>query len=340
MATRRPSSDPSTDRQPTAVSPATGKVAAVSNGSASGIWARWSVRTTAHSAHAPPFTHPTTRAPSGRAAPIRGGTRDNAGEIHPGRHPSISRRSVVHSPRFKGTACTFTKAWLSAGRGSSTSRILDPPGAHRGRQRALARAFLLGVALAHSSRWNDADSGGRGAWKEESRRPRLRWRGTKRRRSCPRSAVPGSSCSPRSSRPPPVAKGPRAADGAPSGTTNGASGSTQGPATPPTGTHAGPNGIDACVLVNPEDATAVLGGSVEVVEDPFAEGVVRPRRTRATRARAITGRSRTTGRVWSASSCSRPDRSRRNNCKRRSRTDRSSVGDSTTARGKWIRRSS
>ena len=130
MATRVPRSAPCRASVPSAVRPATGSVAATSKPRSSGSSARWSVRTATRSAHDPPTTHPTTRAPASGPVPSAACCTTTPAKSHPGRHPSsVCCRSVMHSPRFRETARTWTSAWFGAGSGSGTSRSSMPPGA-------------------------------------------------------------------------------------------------------------------------------------------------------------------------------------------------------------------
>ena len=90
-STRLPSTKPPISSARSAVSPATGSVAACANEIPSGSSARYSVGTAARSAHAPDSSRPTTRAPSARAAAVGGRPAHRAREIpardRPGLHP-------------------------------------------------------------------------------------------------------------------------------------------------------------------------------------------------------------------------------------------------------------
>src|SRR2546425_3910438 len=112
-----------------AVSPATGKVAAWENVTLSGSGARACVGTATRSAQAPSGRSPTTLAPARGPEPSAAGRSTSPARSQPGRQPAAAMVERLTSPRLSEMARTRTTASLRSGTGSATSRMTSRPGA-------------------------------------------------------------------------------------------------------------------------------------------------------------------------------------------------------------------
>src|SRR5829696_6427575 len=119
-----------------AVSPATGNVAATAALTLAGRWARRLVATATCSAHAPCRVRPTTGAPVRGPEPSAAASATTPARSQPGRHPSSAVCSARTSPRLSDTASTVTTASDGAGLGAATSRSDRRPGADGSATRA------------------------------------------------------------------------------------------------------------------------------------------------------------------------------------------------------------
>src|SRR2546426_1252483 len=112
-----------------AVSPATGKVAAWEKVTLAGSRARAGVGTATRSAQAPSGRNPTTLAPARGPEPSAAGRSTSPARSQPGRQPSAAMVDRLTSPRLSEMARTRTTASLRSGTGSETSRMTSRPGA-------------------------------------------------------------------------------------------------------------------------------------------------------------------------------------------------------------------
>src|SRR5712692_5735950 len=128
-STRRPRSSPPFARAWSAVSPATGKVAACENVTLSGSSARACVGTATRFAHAPSGKSPTTRAPTRGPEPSAAARSTSPARSQPGRQPATAVPERLTSPRLSEKARTRTTAPLRSGTGSATGRMTSWPGA-------------------------------------------------------------------------------------------------------------------------------------------------------------------------------------------------------------------
>jgi hypothetical protein len=120
----RPSSSPPWRSACSAVSPATGKVAACASDTPSGSGATELLGAHTRSAHAPVASMPTTRVPTAGPLPSAACASTTPEKSQPGRAPaSDADRARLTSPRFSEIAVTRTVTSSGAAGGSATSRI-------------------------------------------------------------------------------------------------------------------------------------------------------------------------------------------------------------------------
>ena len=100
-----------------AVSPATGKVAAWENVTLSGSSARACVGTATRSAHAPSGRSPTTRAPARGPEPSAAARSTTPARSQPGRQPAAAMPERRTSPRLSEIARTRTTRLAAVGDG-------------------------------------------------------------------------------------------------------------------------------------------------------------------------------------------------------------------------------
>ena len=121
-STRLPSTKPAISSARSAVTPATGSVAACEKLTPSGSSARWSVRSAICCAHAPPRVMPTTRAPSAGPLPSAAARSTTPATSQPGTVPGSSCRAGGASRRGSARRRARRRAPREgSGCGSSTS---------------------------------------------------------------------------------------------------------------------------------------------------------------------------------------------------------------------------
>src|SRR5439155_11150079 len=128
-STRRPRSSPRFASAWSAVSPATGKVAAWENVTFSDSSARACVGTATRSAHAPSGRSPTTRAPTRGPEPSAAARSAAPARSQPGRQPAAATPARLASPRLREIARTRTTASPRSGTGAATGLMTSRPGA-------------------------------------------------------------------------------------------------------------------------------------------------------------------------------------------------------------------
>src|SRR4029453_10103145 len=128
-STRLPRIVPFLPSAGSAVSPATGNVAACENVTFSGSSASACVGTATRSAQAPSGRKPTTRAPTLGPDPSAAARSTVPARSQPGRQPAAAMVERRTSPRFREIARTRTMASPRSGVGSGTARMIRRPAA-------------------------------------------------------------------------------------------------------------------------------------------------------------------------------------------------------------------
>src|SRR5207302_8581141 len=124
-----PRSGPRLARAYSAVSPATGSVAAWANGTLSGSAASACVGAATRSAHAPSGRSPTTLAPTRGPEPSAAARSSSPARSQPGRQPAAAMPERRTSPRLSEIARTRTIASPRSGVGSGMDAMTRRPGA-------------------------------------------------------------------------------------------------------------------------------------------------------------------------------------------------------------------